>query len=91
MTEEAKLIFSAEAIDRGRLCSMSICVFVDRGTDAGWVLVDASGFVGFLNQDFGTPRFRKASIGERMKLPNLVSPEIFPVPLVSLQVGAVGS
>jgi hypothetical protein len=53
---------SMQAIDRGRLRCKSICVFVDRVTDAGWVLVDASGFVGFLNHDFMANGLGNASV-----------------------------
>ena len=43
---------SMGVIERGRLRCLSICLFLDRGTNAGWVLVGASGFVGLLNDEF---------------------------------------
>ena len=69
---------------------MSICVFLDRGTNAGWVLVDASGFVGFLNHDFRANGIGKAFCRGHMKRPEPRQAEIFPTPLVSLRVGSVG-
>src|SRR5271155_17700 len=64
--------------------------FVDRGTDAACVLVDPSGFVGFLNHDFKAKGIGKAFCRGHMKRPEPRQAEIFPTSLVSLRVGSVG-